>query len=183
MLERLGGTDSGGRVRVEQLADLGIEKLIISMFEENDHEGTYQVFRLLGDVVPFGRAELVLAGHDIAQHHHLLAMPEGRKSHQQRVHDHTARPQVHLLAIPFGVLVPRRPQQLGRQVAGRAAQIGETLLRLDDAREPKISHLDVVVVIEQNVLRLQVAVHHIVRVNVLHRLEQLLHDHSGGEQD
>ena len=59
------------------------------------------------------------------------------------------------------------PEQLRGEVAGGAAHVVQPLPGLQQLGEPEVGELDVVVLVQQDVLGLDVAVHHAHAVTVL----------------
>ena len=107
----------------------------------------------------------------------LIFIPKRWIAHQQDVQNDAARPNVHRLAIRLLL------EHLGRQIAGRTSESEPRLLiPLHLNRQPKVGQLDggaFRLRRQQQVLRLEVAMHHAVRVTMVHRLQDLL-DAMGG---
>mmetsp|Transcript_48062 Transcript_48062/g.148315 ORF Transcript_48062/g.148315 Transcript_48062/m.148315 type:complete len:343 (-) Transcript_48062:141-1169(-) len=119
--------------------------------------------------VPRARVEPVRELHLALQD--LLVDPERRVVVERRVprdefvQQDPHRPPVHRLAVALAL------DHLGRQVLGRPAQRERPLRHL--LREPEVRDLDVPLVVQQQVLRLQVAVDDVFGVHVLEREHQL----------
>lgn len=154
---------------------------------------------LTGNVRPFWRRETVLSLHDIAQHHHLLAMPERRTTDQQCEHYHATCPtaenqstsiiiydmlkssyslHIHLARVPWRLLPHATLQRLRCQIARRSAQVEQLQVVQQHFGEAKVGDLHIETVVQQNVLRLQIAMDDVVRVDVVDALEHLPHDVS-----
>mmetsp|Transcript_7285 Transcript_7285/g.26071 ORF Transcript_7285/g.26071 Transcript_7285/m.26071 type:complete len:273 (+) Transcript_7285:1135-1953(+) len=96
---------------------------------------------------------------------------EGQRAAEQRVQDDATAPHVHLRAR-----VHEAGDDLGRRVVGRAARGAQERAILHHVRQAEVSDLDVVVLVQQQVLRLEVSVHHLVEVAVLNARHNLLED-------
>mmetsp|Transcript_3398 Transcript_3398/g.7606 ORF Transcript_3398/g.7606 Transcript_3398/m.7606 type:complete len:221 (+) Transcript_3398:187-849(+) len=101
---------------------------------------------------------------------------KGERAAQQRIENHAAAPHVHLGS---GVELAR--DDFGRRVVGRAAARLEEVAVLHDVGEAEVGDAELLVAVEQQVLRLEVAVHHRVLVAVLDARHELLeHDPRPG---
>ena len=152
-----------------------------------------EVLRVLAHVVPLGRGEVELPAQDLPVHQDVVVGGEGRVPAEpacerhatglQDVGDHADGPDVHGRAVHLPL------HDLGRQVAGRAAGGRQPAHRMGLAvsrtqrenltREAKVGDLDVgvvLLVLQQNVLGLQVAVHDAAVVAVGDGVEQRAHD-------
>ena len=107
------------------------------------------------------------------QRRHVLVV-EGEGAAQERVEDDAARPDVHLRP---GVQLAR--DDLGGGVVGAAAAGAKKLPVQHHVGEAKVGDLDVEVLVEEEVLRLEVAVHHVVAVAVVHAGDDLLEEATG----
>mmetsp|Transcript_41282 Transcript_41282/g.102334 ORF Transcript_41282/g.102334 Transcript_41282/m.102334 type:complete len:327 (-) Transcript_41282:45-1025(-) len=152
VLEHLLGREALARVNLEQLVD--------------------EVLGVLGDVVPPGGGVVVAARHDLLEKGWHLLLVEGGEAAEQDVQDHAHRPHVHLDAVALG------GEDLGRHVAGRAAGRLHDSLLTHHLGQPEVGQLDRRIGrrrgVEQ-VLRLEVAVADVVRVQVLQRVRDLPH--------
>ena len=119
-----------------------------------------------------GRFEV--ARHDLLVELVGVGVLEGQEAAQHGVEDDPARPHVHPRAL---VPLPRDHLRCG--IAGRPAGSLEPLPRLILVGEAEVHDLDILVLVEEQVLRLEVAVHDAVFMDVLHAREDLLHEGDG----
>ena len=137
-----------------------------------------QVFRLYRDMRPLGVRELDIPLADQLELSRDRLVVEWRIPAEHNVEDDTDRPDIALIAISFTL------QHLRCNVLGCTAA-REHLLRLvlEEARETKICDFDLAVLHvfgipgQQNVSRVQVAMHDSLRVQVVHCLRDLPHQH------
>ena len=133
-------------------------------------------------LVPDVRVEVVGAVDDEAHHLVLPSVPEGHVAAQHGVQHHSARPHVHLEAVPLERgrgIVQATLQDLRTQVARGAAHLLQPPARHDLLAEAEVGELDVEVLVEEDVLRLDVSVDDAEVVAVLQCAEQLRHDGPG----
>mmetsp|Transcript_75380 Transcript_75380/g.180032 ORF Transcript_75380/g.180032 Transcript_75380/m.180032 type:complete len:283 (+) Transcript_75380:808-1656(+) len=135
---------------------------------------TDQSLRILGDVLPVGRVEVKVAQANLGQHLRVGVSEEGRVAAEENVHDHAAAPEIAQLVVVTG-------QDLGSHVVGRAGFGGQRLARGELAAQAEVNDLQEVLLDgilghEQEVLRFQVAVAHVVLVHVVDGADDLLHE-------
>ena len=116
----------------------------------------------------------VVALLDLHEEYGQLLVIEGQTATDHGVKDNAAAPDVDLLTT---VLLTR--DDLRRSVVRRAASRAQRHAIFDRVGEAEVDQLDVVVLIEQQILWLQVAVNHLVEVRVLDRRDYLLEDAPG----
>jgi hypothetical protein len=90
---------------------------------------------------------------------------------KQRVENDATRPDV-----DFWPRVETRGDHFRRGVVGRAARRAQEFAVQEDIGEAKVSHLEVIVAVQQQVLGLEIAVHDTVEVAVLDASDELLED-------
>lgn len=100
-----------------------------------------------------------------------MLVVEGQRAAEQRVEDDAARPDIDL-----GTGVEFARDDLGCGIVGAAAARAQKLAVHHHVAQAKVGDLDVQVRIEQQVLRLQVAVHHHVPVTVVDARDDLLEE-------
>mmetsp|Transcript_35066 Transcript_35066/g.88241 ORF Transcript_35066/g.88241 Transcript_35066/m.88241 type:complete len:371 (+) Transcript_35066:55-1167(+) len=177
MLEHLYGGGPTGRIRIEQGAQ---QRQLLGVAAQ----------QRLGDLLPAQCEQCSVTRHLAAE-----------RRHGQLGEHHAQRPDVHLLrvALVAAQLLGCRVQvcaqaggqlharlHLGRVLSGggRASQV----CRLDGAvleergGQPKVADLGVAVLVDEDVGRLEVAVHHVVLVDVRQALRNLRHDAAGDVQ-
>ena len=93
---------------------------------------------------------------------------ERKKPANHRVEDHPAGPNVCAKSV-----ILLASDHLGRRVARTATSCLQFFARLVQITEAKVNNLDVVIVIEQQVLRLQISVDHSELVYVLDAAQDL----------
>uniref|UniRef100_A0A182Q467 Uncharacterized protein n=1 Tax=Anopheles farauti TaxID=69004 RepID=A0A182Q467_9DIPT len=120
-----------------------------------------QVLQLRAEV----RREAHLAADDLLVDLDRLVGEERRVAGRHLVHEHTERPPVDRLVVALA------QDDLRREILGRAAQRPGSAL--DALREPKVRHLQVALRVDQQILRLQIAVDQIEIVQVLEREHDL----------
>mmetsp|Transcript_3060 Transcript_3060/g.4918 ORF Transcript_3060/g.4918 Transcript_3060/m.4918 type:complete len:391 (-) Transcript_3060:228-1400(-) len=124
---------------------------------------------MLADSCPLLFMEPVVAGADPVPQLALVLAVEGHVAAQQDEADHARAPHVHLRAVR-----PARPH-LGRHVLRRAADLVVVPQGGDVAGEPEVADLEVCIVVrggQQQVLALEVPVHHVAGVQVGQRADQ-----------
>ena len=139
-----------------------------------------------GELVP---VVVRVLGLDHLEGEALLRRVERQHLADHEVHDHAEGPHVHLLAVALLV------EDFGCHVGGRAATVHHFVATRDDLREAEIRDfyfldlgvlvaalelrlIDWVLELDEDVLGLDVSVEDAARVEVLHALQQLLHDES-----
>mmetsp|Transcript_47244 Transcript_47244/g.110399 ORF Transcript_47244/g.110399 Transcript_47244/m.110399 type:complete len:308 (-) Transcript_47244:7-930(-) len=134
---------------------------------------TDQGLRILGDVLPVGGVEVEVAQADLGQHLRVGVSEEGRVAAEENVHNHAAAPKIAQLVVVAG-------QDLGSHVVGCAGFGGQGLAGGELAAQAEVNDLQEVLLDrilghEQEVLRLQVTVAHMVLVHVVDGTDDLLH--------
>jgi hypothetical protein len=117
----------------------------------------------------FGRFEV--PRHDLFVQFVGIGVFEGEEAAQHGIQDDPAGPDIHPDA-----LVSLSRDHLGRGVAGRPACGLQSLSRFVLVGEAEVDDLDVFVLVEEQVLGLEVAVHYSVFVDVFHPRQDLLHE-------
>mmetsp|Transcript_24197 Transcript_24197/g.75283 ORF Transcript_24197/g.75283 Transcript_24197/m.75283 type:complete len:499 (+) Transcript_24197:86-1582(+) len=144
---------------------------------EREHLGD-DALGVRGDLVPVGRREL-----EPTRLHHLqdvaVTLPvEGRVAAKDNIGQDTAAPDV-----AFLVVAARVGEDLGGDVVGGAGlRLEQALSRCEGLRQAEVDHLDgclPVLVLHQEVLRLDVSVHEALPMHVVDGAEDLLHDPCG----
>ena len=156
MLQGLAGRDALVRVLLEQLL--------------------HQVLRGLRDVLPLAITELILAAHVLIKNLVGAVASKQRPAREHNVKDHTDTEDVSLAIVALLL------QQLGCHIP-RAATPQVQLLRavFKHRGQAKIGNLQVPIVLlrrQQQILRLQVAMHDVASVEVLQRTYEVSHDGS-----
>ena len=188
MLERLVGGDPLVGIELEESTD-EIEALLAAA------AGQHEVLEalLLGGrgaldhartVVRLDAVDVHLARTRYVLEYALELIERGRAGKDGRADEHLAEyaahaPHVHALGV-----LGRGEQDLGRPVPARRHVLGErrigvlVVVRLvrERTRQAEVAQLHVTLLVEQYVRRLLVSVYHVRRVQVLGRLEQLIHD-------
>ncbi|GIX65410.1 ABC transporter ATP-binding protein, putative [Babesia caballi] len=152
VLQRLGGGDALRRV-------------------EGDH-ATDEVLGALRDLAPLRHVEGELARLHLLDDRRLVRAVEGREAAQQNVQDHADGPDVALVVV-------HALEHLGRNVVRRADLLLHLGVDVAVRREAKVNDPDVGVDglgLEQQVLRLEVAVHDVLPVHVVDAAQHLLDD-------
>ena len=108
---------------------------------------------------------------DFAKQRGDVLVIEGQAAAQKGVENDATGPHIHL-----GAGVHPAGDHLGRSVVGGAAGRVQKVAVLEPVRETEIGNLDVVVLVQKKVFRLQVTVHDVVRVAVLHSTDDLLEE-------
>ena len=89
---------------------------------------------------------------DLSEDVELSLALEGRSSGAELEDEHAQRPPVHRHAVAVAV------QYLGRHVLRRAAQRQAVLTGAEHRRQPEVNELQVTSAVEQQILRLEIAV-------------------------
>lgn len=106
-------------------------------------------------------AHVILADLDKAHHLEVVFSVEGRPAAEHSVEDDAARPGIALLIIVFR-------DNLGRHVVRCALPLTNLAVLWHGDRQPEVNELEgIVVTVEQEVLRLEVAVHVALAVDVV----------------
>mmetsp|Transcript_16620 Transcript_16620/g.25685 ORF Transcript_16620/g.25685 Transcript_16620/m.25685 type:complete len:419 (-) Transcript_16620:343-1599(-) len=128
------------------------------------HQLAHQVLGGVADMVPVRRWEFVLAADDHAVHGVDRVRVERLIPAEHDVQDHAQRPEVDLVRVLVG------GEHLGRHVVRRATARVHHMQRgrqLEVVRQAKVGDLEHAVRGEQDILRLQVAMHHKMLMQVL----------------
>mmetsp|Transcript_27082 Transcript_27082/g.86943 ORF Transcript_27082/g.86943 Transcript_27082/m.86943 type:complete len:408 (-) Transcript_27082:39-1262(-) len=130
-----------------------------------------QVLRILRHGLPLVFVKLVLGLRHLREQRLLLVGGEGAAAGEDHVEQHTHRPHIRPLPVllpPILVVVPS--EHLGSDIVRSPAKARQRLLRRPDAGVAKVNHLDrrPPLLRVQDVLRLDVAVHDLRAVQVLH---------------
>lgn len=139
----------------------------ISRFGIACHEFAHQILGLCADAVPLWRRELVLSADDHSVHFMDGVAVEGLIATEHNIQNDSDAPKVHLCRVLIAA------QHFGRHVMGRpAARVHYVQPRLQFAqmRKAKVGHFENAALIQwrsqQNILGLQIAVDHKVRVQI-----------------
>jgi len=127
----------------------------------------------LRELVPPRKGEVIPGVQDLLEERGKLFFVKGREAAQQDIEDDAYRPHVHCAR-----LVPPVLEYLGRDVARRAANRLHHVSLAHHARQPDVRNLDCLP-LAQEVLRLEIAMDDLPRVEVAERIAQRL-DGSGG---
>lgn len=131
-----------------------------------------ELLAALADVLEGRVVEMVLALHDVVDD---LWLSSSRERHLARKHD--VEDYAHGPNVDFEVV--SLEEYLRGDVVGGAAHGVHGLIALHLLGQPEVNHLDaveVVLEVEHEVLRFDVSVRYLLRVQVLQRLEKLPHD-------
>lgn len=117
------------------------------------------------------RRELIVAIHDFLVDSHRVVVVEGRVASEHLEHEDAEGPPVHILVVTL------RLDDLGCQVLRRSAKC--VSLVLDNLGETEISDADVAFSVNEEVLRLEIAVGDVHSVEVLEGEEDLAREEKG----
>mmetsp|Transcript_100495 Transcript_100495/g.313200 ORF Transcript_100495/g.313200 Transcript_100495/m.313200 type:complete len:517 (-) Transcript_100495:142-1692(-) len=146
-----------------------------SLVRVDGHELLHQALCLRRHVVPHGHIELIPSPSDLLIEASVVVI-EGRDTAEHDVENHTQAPHVHGFPVRCRLApkaLPVGADDLGREVAGRAAECAAVLRLRAAPREAKVRELGAALGREEDVLGFDVAVHHALRVQEGHGAAEL----------
>mmetsp|Transcript_98942 Transcript_98942/g.121128 ORF Transcript_98942/g.121128 Transcript_98942/m.121128 type:complete len:466 (+) Transcript_98942:305-1702(+) len=148
----------------------------VTIFRVHLQQVADQGFGILRNVLPICGVEVEVAQTHLGQHLRVGVTEEGWVATQQDVHDHTAAPQVAQLVVVAG-------QHLRGHVVRSAGFGGQKLARRELARKAEVDDLQKVLLNgvlghEEEILRFQITMAHLILVHVVDGTNDLLHQNG-----